>query len=119
MLVGLQTFALHADFEGLSLRHLFGHEGENSLMSYLKKEGLASSLGSTAGHDLWSSSNMSIEVTLTDKGLENYEKVITSVFEFANYLKEAGPQQYVFDEIKQMGKLNFDFQDESSGLMYC
>jgi secreted Zn-dependent insulinase-like peptidase len=60
-------------------------------MSYLKKEGLASSLGCTPGHDLWSSSNMSIEVTLTDKGLQNYKKVVTSIFEFASYLKYAGP----------------------------
>jgi insulysin len=59
---------------------LFGHEGENSLISYLKKEGLATSLGATPGHDLWSSSNMSIEITLTTKGLEQYERVIESVF---------------------------------------
>jgi secreted Zn-dependent insulinase-like peptidase len=42
-------------------------------MSYLKKEGLATSLGCGAGHDLWSSSNLSVEITLSNKGLENYE----------------------------------------------
>lgn len=88
-------------------------------MSYLKKEGFATSLGCTPGHDLWSSSNMSVEVTLTDKGLKNYEKVIELIFDYAHYIKDSGPQQYIFDEIQQIGKLNFEFQDEQSGLMYC
>ena len=81
-------------------------------MRYLKKEGLASSLGCTPGHDLWSSSNMSVEVTLTDKGLKNYEKVIEHIFDYAHYIKDSGPQKWIFDEIQQIGKLNFDYQDE-------
>lgn len=33
--------------------HLFGHEGENSILSWLKNEGLALSLSAGGDHDLW------------------------------------------------------------------
>ena len=49
---------------------LFGHEGENSLLSYLKREGLANELGSGGDHELWSYSNFYIDIYLTKKGLE-------------------------------------------------
>lgn len=60
--------------------HLFGHEGENSLLSYLIAEGLALELYSGYDHDLWSISNFYIDVTLTKKGIDNPDKVIEAVF---------------------------------------
>lgn len=60
--------------------HLFGHEGENSLLSYLISEGMALELSSGYDHELWAISNFYIDITLTRKGLENVEKVIEAVF---------------------------------------
>lgn len=37
--------------------HLFGHEGPNSLLSYLKREGLALALSSYDDHEIWAVSN--------------------------------------------------------------
>ena len=51
------------------LSHLFGHEGENSLLSYLMKEGLALGLSSYPDHELYCISTFSIDITLTKKGL--------------------------------------------------
>ena len=62
------------------MSHLFGHEGENSLLSYLISEGLALELSSGYDHELWNFSTFSVDITLTKKGLENYEKVIEAVF---------------------------------------
>lgn len=59
---------------------LFGHEGENSLLSYLKSEGLASELSAGGDHELWSFSNFYVDISLTKKGLQNYEKVVEAVF---------------------------------------
>jgi insulysin len=54
--------------------HLFGHEGENSLMSYLKKEDLAMTVYSMEGNYMKGvESLLEVEVVLTTKGLENYE----------------------------------------------
>ena len=49
--------------------HLFGHEGENSLLSYLISEGLALELSAGGDHELWAFSTFLIEITLTKKGL--------------------------------------------------
>jgi insulysin len=62
------------------MSHLFGHEGENSLLSYLISLGYALELSSSYDHELWSYSTFSVEITLTKKGLENYDKVIEAVF---------------------------------------
>lgn len=78
--------------------HLFGHEGENSLLSYLKEEGLAMALSAGSDHELSILSTFYVEITLTKKGLENYEDVLSAVFKYAQRLKEVGPQQFVFDE---------------------
>jgi len=61
--------------------HLVGHEGENSLLSYLKQEGLALELSAGGDHEMGGSfSTFEVCVTLSDKGLENYKDVIEAVF---------------------------------------
>jgi insulysin len=62
------------------MSHLFGHEGENSLLSYLISEGLALELSAGGDHELHSFSTFAIEVMLTKKGVENYEKVVEAIF---------------------------------------
>jgi len=51
------------------LSHLFGHEGENSLLSYLMREGYALGLNAYQDHELYCISTFSIDITLTKKGL--------------------------------------------------
>lgn len=53
--------------------HLFGHEGKNSLLSYLISEGLAVELSASSDHELWTFSTFSIDIALTESGLQNYE----------------------------------------------
>lgn len=83
--------------------HLFGHEGENSLLSYLKKEDYAMDLYSSGESHVKAYSDLSISISLTKKGLENYEKVIEAVFKYAKNLNESGVQEWVFEEIKTVG----------------
>jgi insulysin len=89
--------------------HLFGHEGENSLLSYLISEGLALELSAGGDHELWTISTFRLEIVLTKKGLENYEKVIEACFQYAQKLKEAGPQEWVFKELQDLGTMQFEF----------
>ena len=71
--------------------HLFGHEGPNSLLSYLKKEGLALELGAGPDHELWGLSTFDVNVTLTKKGLKEYSRVVEAVFKFAQIVRDCGP----------------------------
>ena len=63
--------------------HLFGHEGPNSLLSYLKNEGLAMELSTYADHELYAVSSFYLDITLTKKGLQEYERVLAIVFKYA------------------------------------
>jgi insulysin len=65
------------------LSHLFGHEGENSLLSYLTKEGYALELSAGEEHEMGIFSDFCIDITLTKKGLDNYDKVAMAVFQYA------------------------------------
>lgn len=91
------------------LSHLFGHEGENSLFSYLKEQGLALKLSSSGSHEIDTFSRFDLTITLSEKGLKEYEKVIEAVFLYATKIEEAGPKKYIFDEIKDTGIMNFQF----------
>lgn len=88
---------------------MFGHEGPNSLLSYLKSEGYAYELGAGGDHELWSYSSFMVDISLTKKGMENYEKVVEAVFDYAARISDAGPQQYIFDECNDLGKVQFEF----------
>jgi insulysin len=71
--------------------HLFGHEGENSLLSYLISEGLALELTSSSDHELNGAfSNFNVDISLTKKGLGNYERVIEAVFHYACIVRDKG-----------------------------
>lgn len=98
---------------------LFGHEGENSLLSYLKAEGLANELGAGGDHELWSYSNFYIDIFLTKKGLANYEQVLEAVFTYSQKLNRAGPQEYIYTENNDLGKMQFEFQDKKKAVNYC
>ena len=99
--------------------HLFGHEGENSLLSYLKEEGYAMALSAGSDHELGVFSSFTVEVTLTKKGLENYEHVLAAIFKYAQRLAEVGPQEFVFEECQKIGNLKFEFVDKGNCTSYC
>lgn len=76
--------------------HLVGHEGENSLLSYLKQEDYAMSLSCGSDHEMDCFSEFKITVVLTKKGLANYNKVLDIIFKYLQRLKEVGPQEWKF-----------------------
>lgn len=62
--------------------HLIGHEGENSLLSYLKAEDYAMDLSAGGDHELDCLSDFTITITLTKKGLANTDKVLDATFKY-------------------------------------
>ena len=99
--------------------HLLGHEGENSLLSYLKKEDYALDIYAGGYSHTVSYSDMGVVITLTQKGLENYQKVIAAVFKYTQRLVEVGPQPWVFEELRSVGQMQFDFIEKDDPLDYA
>ena len=73
--------------------HLMGHEGENSILSYLKKEDLAVDIETSVGSELALYSSFNCGITLTEKGVANVDQVLQAVFKYNQRLAEVGPSQ--------------------------
>ena len=103
---------LHHEYKskpGDYFSHLIGHEGEHSLLSYLKKEGLALSLSTWPENSLNCFSFIQVDINLTKKGLEHYDLVLQAFYTYARNLEAKGPQEYCFEEVRDVGQINFNF----------
>lgn len=98
------------------LTHLLGHEGPNSLLSYLLEEQLVVSLLSFVDSKHANTDFLSAQIELTEKGFANYERILEIISGFAKMLREKGPQQYVFDEVKLTTNLKFQFRSLNSAV---
>jgi insulysin len=95
---------------------LIGHEGKNSLLSYLKAEDLAVELCTDLDHNMSSLTFLEIEITLTKHGLQNYERVAEAAFQYIKNVEASGPQEYFFKENQDIGIMNFKFADKGGAI---
>mmetsp|Transcript_19812 Transcript_19812/g.36722 ORF Transcript_19812/g.36722 Transcript_19812/m.36722 type:complete len:1301 (-) Transcript_19812:129-4031(-) len=99
------------------LSHLIGHESTGSILSIAKERGWATSL--LAGGDSDDSTNTSgfslftISMTLTKRGMCEYKQVVALVFEYISMLRATGPQKWVYDELAEIAKLDYQFLDDT------
>lgn len=80
------------------IAHLIGHEGKGSILSYLKKRGWAQSLSAGAQGGYTGFDIFLIRIELTSSGLDHYEDVILSVFEYVKKIK-GNVKKWVFNEV--------------------
>ena len=100
------------------LSHLLGHEGKNSLLSYLKHENLAERLTSYHDDIYTTASLIFIEIKLTQKGLKEYEYILEIVYAYINYLQSEPAQQWVFEELKAVAYSEFLFRSKQDPFWY-
>lgn len=96
--------------------HLFGHEGENSLMSWLKYHGYAHSTNTFEDHNLWGMTNFELSIQLTRKGVKNYDKVVEAVSHFTRVVDGTFPQEWLSNETRRIGQMTFDYADKEPAI---
>ena len=102
------------------ISHNIGHEGKYSLLSELIKQDLCQALMTSASKRLQNHlSFFSIGINLTQKGIENIDEIIRIVFAYIHKLKEQGPQQYSFDELKKIHAIAFENKKRNTALEYA
>ncbi|KAJ2739228.1 metalloprotease, partial [Coemansia sp. BCRC 34301] len=87
----VQAMYRHDPFNYIA--HLIGHEGQGSILAYLKKKGWA--IGLNAGTDTGNNmgfSNFSISISATPDGLEHVDNILHAVFAYVQMLVSSGPQ---------------------------
>lgn len=96
---------------GRYLAHLIGHEGPGSLLSSLKSLSWASELSAGPGGGAKGYDFFGIYIEVTQLGLNHIDDIVKLVFQYIKLLKQAGPQEWIFDEIKALNNMEFRFKD--------
>lgn len=90
--------------------YVLGDEGPGSLLNELKQEDLATSLdchGYRLGPD---NALFSLNIDLTEKGLQQVNLIVQHCFEAIAQLKKEGLPAYIYNELKQMDTIRYEFQ---------
>uniref|UniRef100_A0A674PB61 Insulin-degrading enzyme n=1 Tax=Takifugu rubripes TaxID=31033 RepID=A0A674PB61_TAKRU len=97
---------------GHYLGHLIGHEGPGSLLSELKSKGWVNTLVGGQKEGARGFMFFIINVDLTEEGLLHVEDIIFHMFQYIQKLRTEGPQEWVFQECKDLNKVAFRFKDK-------
>jgi secreted Zn-dependent insulinase-like peptidase len=94
------------------LTYLLGHEGEGSILSYLKKQRWA--LGLTAGSGVNGSNfkDFNLSISLTELGEQNINEIISAIFSYLNLMKNAPIDEFYYQEKQAIANLSFDYQEK-------
>jgi insulysin len=95
---------------------VLGHEGKGSLLSKLKEEGLVLGLSAGGGSSHPDINSFGINISLTVKGLKEYERILELVFAYIQMIREHGFQEYTFKETQAMAQINFDWKNPNEGM---
>ena len=103
--------------------HLIGHEGSGSILSYLKKKGLATSLsaGLEDGDSTAAAALFKVGIELTVAGVQQVDHIVVAVLSYIGMLSsiEGGPPVWCWEEVKNIAELNFRYADEAHGIEYA
>ncbi|UTW47332.1 insulinase family protein [Bacterioplanoides sp. SCSIO 12839] len=92
---------------------LIGHEGEGSLLAFLKQRGWAEGL--SAGRSMASDheTTMVVQVSLTQKGLLYTDQITLALMHYIDLMKQAPLPEYISQEQANLSELAFRFQEQS------
>ncbi len=97
---------------------VMGHEGQGSVLSYLKERNWATGLSAGVGLNYRGGSVFNISVEMTDEGMAHQTEVSESIFYALNMLRERGIVRWFFDEQQALHRMQFRFLEKTSPLQY-
>jgi len=94
--------------------HILGHECRGSIADTLIEENLALavSCGYSRTADLFTT--LELNITLTEKGIRDYSKVLEVVGCYLKFLRSTDPAQWIHRELKVISDINFEFKSKQS-----
>ncbi|KAI0396882.1 peptidase M16 inactive domain-containing protein [Xylariaceae sp. FL0594] len=97
------------------ISHLIGHEGPGSILAYIKSKGWATSLSAGAYSICPGTPGLfECHVRLTKEGLKNYKEVVKIIFQYISLLRQTPPQEWIFEEMREMGDVEFKFRQKTA-----
>ncbi|KAL5340647.1 Metalloenzyme, LuxS/M16 peptidase-like protein [Aspergillus crustosus] len=95
------------------ISHLIGHEGPGSILAYIKAKGWANGLSSGVMPVCPGAAFFTVSVRLTQEGLKEYKQVVKVIFEYIALIKEREPEEWIFEEMKNLAEVEFKFKQKS------
>jgi len=95
---------------------VLGYEGKGSLLSKLKEEGLVLGLSAGGGSSHPNINSFGISISLTEKGLKEYERILEMVFSYIEMVRKHGIEKYTFEQAQAMAQINFDWKNPNEGM---
>ncbi|KAL3656843.1 hypothetical protein V7S43_018299 [Phytophthora oleae] len=95
------------------LSHLIGHEGQGSLLSYLKKKKWANSVYAGIVEDYDEFSLFVVSFDATEDGIERADDVLKAMFQYIKLMLSSPWEKWMFDELEIMSKTHYMFQSKS------
>lgn len=105
------TYQYYKDDPTVYLKYLLEHRASGSLFSSLLNYGWATSLEVKKEYIVSGVDFFRISVTLTERGLSVYEKVVAMVFKYLETLRAQAPHGWISDELKTIHANSFRFQE--------
>ena len=102
----------------LYITHLLGHEGSDSLYSYLKNSGLITSLVASSTRIDEINSLLTVDIKLTASGRQKTGEITDALFQYINMLKSSPVEKWRVEELAQLARLDFRFQEPVSPLSF-
>ena len=101
------------------LSHLLGHEGRGSLLSLLKSRQYATELfADDSTKSCASFSVFTINIELTERGLESVDEIVSMVFAYMDLLRSEGPQKWIQTESQTISDMQFRFLSQRNPMDY-
>lgn len=98
--------------------HLLSRESEGSLGYYLKTQKWITSLTCTRDYTFQGADSLRVNAALTGEGINHWHDVAEALFTYIKMVRDAGPQQWIFDEIMRAEKASFLYRQKSSYIMW-
>jgi insulysin len=109
------TRALYRSKPDELIGFLLGYQGEGSLLSRLKQQGLATGLRGDGYQATKDYSLFSIQVELTPAGAEHWQQVMRETFAFIELLRQSPYPEYLFRERATAARLDELYSDKGEG----
>ena len=93
------------------LARIVGYEGEGSLHSLLKEQGLIDSLAAYPNDVPGEYGGFNVRMELTPQGLKQVDEITAVVFDYLALIRKEGIQKWLYDETRQIAELGFRYQE--------
>jgi len=103
---------------GELLAYILKSGSSNSLLSLLKKNHLAEAISVSQEQFAPSNKLFSIDIELTDQGIDEIDRVVTYCFEEIARLKKEKLPSYIFDEYQRMEEIKYEYQTRTEAYLF-